>query len=205
MAPMAPCQVQDIDQWLWCYAWSELVMHLYMDKTGPCLTTAIWRCRKNSTRWQRSFQWKLRSHWLKFLRQRHVAVVRQGQGLHTSGVRFTCIKQSPLTWGVRGFHTASCQWGLILFPTSASEETRGHIRDEWYNRTIFHISWGTFLDTEKYKRVMLFWSHFNNDFLSHFRYDKQISLTVMQFLPSDYYKPLDKKCQLLSNVTSKTL
>ena len=47
---------------------------------GPCLTTAIWRCRKNSSQWQRSFQWKLHSHWLKFLRQRHVAIVRQGPG-----------------------------------------------------------------------------------------------------------------------------
>ena len=47
---------------------------------GPCLTTAIWRCRKNSSQWQRSFQWKLRSHRLKFLRQRHVAGVRQGPG-----------------------------------------------------------------------------------------------------------------------------
>ena len=43
----------------------------------PCLTTAIWRCRKNSSQWQRSFQWKLHSHWLKFLWQRHVAVVRR--------------------------------------------------------------------------------------------------------------------------------
>ena len=45
---------------------------------GPCLTKAIWRCRKPFTQWQRSFQRKLRSHWLKFLRQRHVAVVWQG-------------------------------------------------------------------------------------------------------------------------------
>ena len=43
---------------------------------GPCLTTAIWRCRKNSSQWRHSFQWKLSSHWLKFLRQRHVAVKR---------------------------------------------------------------------------------------------------------------------------------
>ena len=41
---------------------------------------AIWRCRKNFSQWQRSFLWKLRSHWLIFLRQRHVAVVRQGPG-----------------------------------------------------------------------------------------------------------------------------
>ena len=31
-----------------------------------------------SSQLQRSFQRKLRSHWLKFLRQRHVAVIRQG-------------------------------------------------------------------------------------------------------------------------------
>ena len=48
--------------------------------TGPCLATAIWRCRKNSSQWQCRFQRKLHSHWLKFLRQRHVAVVRQGPG-----------------------------------------------------------------------------------------------------------------------------
>ena len=49
---------------------------IYCD-TGPCLTAAIWRCRKKSSQWQRSFQWKLCSHWLIFLWQRHVAVVRQ--------------------------------------------------------------------------------------------------------------------------------
>ena len=56
---------------------------------GPCLTTAILRYRKNSSQWQRSFQWKLHSHWLKFLRQRHVAVVRQGPGFCVYSERFT--------------------------------------------------------------------------------------------------------------------
>ena len=46
-----------------------------------CLKTAIWRCRKPFSQWQHSFHRKLPSHWLKFLRQRHVAVVRQGPGL----------------------------------------------------------------------------------------------------------------------------
>ena len=48
--------------------------------TGPCLTTAIWRCRNPFSKWERNFQRKLCSHWLKCLRQRHVAVVRQGPG-----------------------------------------------------------------------------------------------------------------------------
>ena len=47
---------------------------------GPCFTTATWRCRKNFSQWERSFHWKLRRHWLKFLRQRQIAVVRQGPG-----------------------------------------------------------------------------------------------------------------------------
>ena len=46
--------------------------------SGPCLTTATWRCRKNFSQWERSFLWKLRCHWLKGLRQRQIAVVRQG-------------------------------------------------------------------------------------------------------------------------------
>ena len=56
---------------------------------GPCLTTAIWRCRKNSSQWQRSFQWKLHSHWLEFLLQRHVAVVRQGPVLYVHVLSMT--------------------------------------------------------------------------------------------------------------------
>ena len=36
---------------------------------GPCFTTATWRCRKIFSQWERSFLWKLRSHWLKGLRQ----------------------------------------------------------------------------------------------------------------------------------------
>ena len=45
---------------------------------GLCLTTATWRCRKNFSQWELSFLWKLRCHWLKGLRQRQIAVVRQG-------------------------------------------------------------------------------------------------------------------------------
>ena len=40
-----------------------------------CMTTAIWRYRKTLSQWQCSFHRKLRSHWLKGLRQRQIAVV----------------------------------------------------------------------------------------------------------------------------------
>ena len=45
---------------------------------GPCLTTVTWRCRKNFSQWERSFQRKLGCHWLKGLWQHQIAVVRQG-------------------------------------------------------------------------------------------------------------------------------
>ena len=45
---------------------------------GHYLTTAIWRFHNYFSQWQRSFQRKLRSHWLKCLRQYHVAVAKQG-------------------------------------------------------------------------------------------------------------------------------
>ena len=45
---------------------------------GPVLLTATWRCRKNFSQWECSFHWKLRCHWLEFLRQRQIAVVRHG-------------------------------------------------------------------------------------------------------------------------------
>ena len=46
---------------------------------GPSLTTATWRCRKYFSQWERSFLWKLCYHWLRGLRQRQIALVRQGQ------------------------------------------------------------------------------------------------------------------------------
>ena len=45
---------------------------------GPCLTTATWCCHKNFSQWEWSFHWKLRCHWLEFLQQRQIAVIRQG-------------------------------------------------------------------------------------------------------------------------------
>ena len=39
------------------------------NKPGPCITNVFVTRRKNFSQWHRSFQRKLRSHWLKFLRQ----------------------------------------------------------------------------------------------------------------------------------------
>ena len=65
--------------------WQLLIRHRgvgarTMHAPGPCLTTATWCCRKNFSQWECSFLWKLRCHWLKGLRQRQIAVVRQRPG-----------------------------------------------------------------------------------------------------------------------------
>ena len=54
---------------------------LQMPWAGPCITTATWRCPNNFSQWGCSFHWKLRCHWLEFLRQRQITLVRQGPGI----------------------------------------------------------------------------------------------------------------------------
>ena len=69
-------------------------MHIFLVYFGPCLTTATWCCRKYFGQWKRSFLWKLRPHWLKDIRQRQIAVVRQCNELncwHYSDVIMTTM------------------------------------------------------------------------------------------------------------------
>ena len=52
---------------------------------GPCITNVFATRRKNFSQWYRSFQRKLLSHWLKFLRHVAITLVIQGpvlQNLH---------------------------------------------------------------------------------------------------------------------------
>ena len=69
------CMVADLHYLYW------ISMHFVMccdsQSPGPCLATAIWWCHNPFSQWECSFQRKLHSHWLKFLRQHHVAVVIQ--------------------------------------------------------------------------------------------------------------------------------
>ena len=50
-------------------------------KAGPCITNVIATCRKNFSQWESSFLWKLRCHWLKFLRRVAKTLVIQGPAL----------------------------------------------------------------------------------------------------------------------------
>ena len=48
---------------------------------GPCITNVFATRRKNFSQWHRSFQRKLLSHWLKFLRHVAITLVTQGPAL----------------------------------------------------------------------------------------------------------------------------
>ena len=105
-------------------------MTLVCTEPGPCLTTAIWRCHKNSSQWQHSFQWKLHSHWLKFLRQRHVAVVWQGPGhrVPVPPVRPLCIASRVyLNIKSGGFTVADCNWSSWKAARKAAEDSKCYI------------------------------------------------------------------------------
>ena len=52
---------------------------------GPCITNVFATRRKNFSQWHRSFQRKLRSHWLKFLRHVAITLVIQGPGYMVIG------------------------------------------------------------------------------------------------------------------------
>ena len=70
------------DAELWCFLLICAWMNSWVNnrEAGLCFTTATWCCRKNFSWWERSFCWKLCCHWLKFLQQRKIAVVRHGRG-----------------------------------------------------------------------------------------------------------------------------
>ena len=56
---------------------------------GPCITNVFATRRKNFSQWHRSFQRKLLSHWLKFLRHVAITLVIQGPDLLSIRPRWT--------------------------------------------------------------------------------------------------------------------
>ena len=52
------------------------LVKLLATETDHCHNTATRHCRNLFSQWQGNFQWKLHSHWLKVLRQCHVAVTK---------------------------------------------------------------------------------------------------------------------------------
>ena len=92
--------------------------------TGPCITNVFATCRKNFSQWHRSFQRKLRTHWLKFLR--HVAI--------------TLVIQDP-----------DLPYSLKL---SAPEGHGGCKQVKMTFKTSGHLHWKTFLHAVLNKEVV---------------------------------------------------
>ena len=64
-----------------------------MSSAGPCITNVFATRRKNFSQWHRSFQRKLLSHWLKFLRHVAITLVIQGPGPPRR-----CVKGRHICW-----------------------------------------------------------------------------------------------------------
>ena len=65
--------------------------------TGPCITNVFATRRNNFSQWHRSFQRKLLSHWLKFLRHVAITLVIQGPGPCCGEFTGEFPSQRPLT------------------------------------------------------------------------------------------------------------
>ena len=67
-------QVQNLPHW-------RILARHAIPRPGPCITNVFAIRRKNFSQWHRSFQRKLLSHWLKFLRHVAITLVIQGPAL----------------------------------------------------------------------------------------------------------------------------
>ena len=75
-----------------------LIFYIHAENPGPCITNVFATRRKNFSQWHRSFQRKLRSHWLKFLRH----------GLQWSAFRY----QPPIIAQYRSLTFCYCNWNI---------------------------------------------------------------------------------------------
>ena len=95
--------------------------------TGPCVTTAIWRCYKSFSQWQHSSQRNLRSHWLKVLWQRHVTIVKQGPGLHLVKVNgFLATQETVSTECIRIIQAEVIAWKRSSHYRRSVKRATGH-------------------------------------------------------------------------------
>ena len=103
-------------------------------------STWFWSCRKNFRQWQRSFQWKLRPHWLKFLRQRYVAVVVQGPGSVPGPGNNAAIPRTIVD-NALWRHMASIRHNELTICRRAMNTTNIHLLDIGPLRTKFIAIW----------------------------------------------------------------
>ena len=82
-----------------CFSTEAGLVAKYVSSPGPCITNVFATRRKNISQWHRSFQRKLRSHWLKFLRHVAITLVIQGPGCPVMEVQLSCylVLQNQVT------------------------------------------------------------------------------------------------------------
>ena len=71
---------------------------------GPCITNVFATRRKSFSQWHRSFQRKLRSHWLKFLRHVAITLVIQGPALLDQALMVRIKKKTPVLMSLWYIH-----------------------------------------------------------------------------------------------------
>ena len=79
-------------------------VHLY--NPGSCITNVFATRRKNFCQWHRSFQRKLLSHWLKFLRHVAITLVIQGPEMLRLIVLFCLVRHMSImmmSWQIKPF------------------------------------------------------------------------------------------------------
>ena len=95
--------------------WAQSTLVSYHESPGPCITNVIATCRKNFSQWERSFHWKLRCHWLKYLRRVAKTLVIQGPS--------TWVEPGPMRHPFSGAVRSFCRE-----TGSASEEMGQYMR-----------------------------------------------------------------------------
>ena len=92
-------------------------------RPGPCITNVFATRRKNFSQWYRSFQRKLLSHWLKFLRHVAITLVIQGPVMQSIGVFFVISrnKLSNIQSSCWRFETPWHPWNATVMGLPAKE------------------------------------------------------------------------------------
>ena len=120
-----------------CCAWT---MYLCMDSVkflletpGPCITNVFATRRKNFSQWHRSFQRKLLSHLLKFLRHVAITLVIQGPGASIVWGCYYFVYNLQTHLGALLLGRALLTWTLRYLNKITHGNTRANSYVRWYN------------------------------------------------------------------------
>ena len=111
-------------------------MPWFLGLPGPCITNVIATCRKNFSQWESSFLWKLRCHWLKFLRPVAKTLVIQGPVLGPQQPWYwLCRNDEPLSSRNAGMMShclpGMLEWWAIVFQKCRNDEPLSSMRKDF--------------------------------------------------------------------------